>query len=286
MCFCKWISLPSPHIWAFLTLLAANHININVVYCCIAMARYVFYFKGQSWLLAAYADGVMHIPWSKENKICRPHMWHVARRQPLYFISNRQFSMFTSPLSAWETPMEKSQGGNGVLSLQVTTAAWFNGNVCQKAEQQPVKQQAEVTTHIHIHKHTCTVRKHNGDGLSDRSQPTTPHRPSSRSVSLVHTNTHAGTQGLKAKAHMSKTDLARAKAGRDEHRNAQSTFREINGWKNKNKTRKKTTHHQQPPYQERRWVPGICSLHQAAQVLSERFAGDPAKQYKLSSLQK
>lgn len=41
--------------------------------------------------------------------------------------------------------MEESQGGNGVLSLQVTTAAWFNGTVCQKAEQQSVNQQGEVT---------------------------------------------------------------------------------------------------------------------------------------------
>lgn len=41
--------------------------------------------------------------------------------------------------------MEKSQGGSSILSLRVTTAAWFNETVCQKAKQQPVNKQAEVT---------------------------------------------------------------------------------------------------------------------------------------------
>lgn len=41
--------------------------------------------------------------------------------------------------------MEKSQGGSSILSLRVTTAAWFNETVCHKAKQQPVNKQAEVT---------------------------------------------------------------------------------------------------------------------------------------------
>lgn len=71
--------------------------------------------------------------------------------------------MFTSSLSVGEILMEAYQGSNSVLSLRVTSAAWFNGTVCQKAEQQSVNQQAAVT-------HTCkcvhTVKKHNGDKLS------------------------------------------------------------------------------------------------------------------------
>lgn len=76
------------------------------------------------------------------------HTWHVTAvvlRHSPHFIYNRQFSMFTSSLSASETMMEKSQGGRSILSLRVTAAAWFNETVCQKAKQQAVNKQAEVT---------------------------------------------------------------------------------------------------------------------------------------------
>ena len=43
-------------------------------------------------------------------------------------------------------------------------------------------------------------------------------------------------------------------------------------------TVRKTHITSRPPYQERRWVPGMRSLHQAAQVLSKRVAGDLTKQ--------
>lgn len=75
------------------------------------------------------------------------HTWHfntVVMRYSPHFISNRQFSMFSSSLSAWETMMEKSQGSSGIMSLRVTAATWFNETVCQKAKQQPVNKQAEV----------------------------------------------------------------------------------------------------------------------------------------------
>lgn len=64
------------------------------------------------------------------DKTCDFQHWD---RLFFLFISNRRFSMFTSSLSAWETLMEESKGANVVLSLQVTTAVWFNGSVCQRA---------------------------------------------------------------------------------------------------------------------------------------------------------
>lgn len=147
----------------------------------------------------------------------RNHTWHAVLRQPLHFISNRQFSMFTSSLSAWETLMEKSQGGNGILSLRVTTAAWFNETVCQKAKQQPVNKHAEVTyTHAHT-RGICAVELHNSDGLSKTH----------RSLFFTRTNTKA----KKATARMSKKLLARAKTGRDEDSSAQSPSREISSKK-------------------------------------------------------
>lgn len=131
--------------------------------------------------------------------------------------SSRQFSMFTSSLSAWGTLMEESQGGNGVLSLQVTTAAWFNGTVCQKAEQQSVNQQGEVTrtlasTYTDSQKRRkkkqskktkktkqTNPKPHNGDGLSKLPLLLAL----SVSLSLLNTRTqavaHAGTQGKRRK---------------------------------------------------------------------------------------
>lgn len=117
----------------------------------------------------------MYIAPSKETKTRGHRTRCAALRQPLHFISYRQFSMFTSSLSAWETLMEESQGGNGALSLWVTTAEWFNGNVCQKAEQQPVNQQAVVTyAHRHSQAHAHCPKKHNGEGLSKKNKKTLP----------------------------------------------------------------------------------------------------------------
>lgn len=174
--------------------------------------------------MAEDAHWVMNIASSQESNFCEHLTWHTALRQPLHFISNRQFSMFTSSLSAWETLMEESQGGNGVLSRRVTTAAWFNGTVCQKAEQQPVSQQAEVA-HIHAHGQKNTIEM----DCEKTSFPSTSlclSLPLSHSHTIMHT--HTDTQNQKAKAHVSKKALARAKTGGNEHRNASSTFKEIN----------------------------------------------------------
>lgn len=101
-----------------------------------------------------------------------------------------------------------------------------------------------------IYKCMCTIKKHNADGLSK----TVP------SLSLIR------TQNQNAKAHMStRKVLARAETGRDEDSSTSSTFREIRT-------------HCRPPHWEKRWVPVIRLLHQAIQVLSEQFAGDPTKQ--------
>lgn len=141
-------------------------------------------FKEQGMLLSLYPHWCHVLCFSassQETKMHRNHTWHAVLRQPLHFISNRQFSMFTSSLSAWETLMEKSQGGNGILSLRVTTAAWFNETVCQKAKQQPVNKQAEVAyTHTHT-RGMCAGEQHNSDGLSKTH----------RSLFFTRTNTKA-----------------------------------------------------------------------------------------------
>lgn len=143
----------------------------------------------------------MHIASSEESKLHRYHTWHLALRQPLHFISNRQFSMFTSSLSAWETPMEKSQGGNGILSLRVTAAAWFNETVCQKAKQQPVNKQEEVVYT------RSKAKKHDAERLSKTFLPF---------LFLTHTYNSTKSKSKKKKAHMCTKGLARAKTSRDE----------------------------------------------------------------------
>lgn len=75
------------------------------------------------------------------------HTWQSIRRQPLHFIFTRQFSMFTSSLSAWETLTEGSRGANRVLSPWVTAETWFNGSVCQRDQQQPVIPTAQHRYH-------------------------------------------------------------------------------------------------------------------------------------------
>lgn len=201
----------------YYTFFCRQHISFALMLHTNAQAWFVL-FKEQWMLLSLYAHWCYVLCYSassKETKMHRNHTWHTVLRQPLHFISNRQFSMFTSSLSAWETLMEKSQGGNGILSLRVTTAAWFNETVCQKAKQQPVNKQAEVT---YARTHTrgmCAVEQHNSDGLSKT------HR------SLFFTRTNA--KGKKATARMSKKLLARAKTGRDEDSSAQNPSREIGG---------------------------------------------------------
>ena len=139
--------------------------------------------------IAVNADCVMYIAARMETNLCGHHTW-----QPLHFISNRQFSMFTSSLSAWETLMEESQGGNGVLSLQVTTAAWFNGTVCQKAEQQPVNQEAEwMCTHDALTSSSTRVKQKKKTPMKTDCQKLSPLSPS------LYTHTHTHTQPIKSR---------------------------------------------------------------------------------------
>lgn len=125
--------------------------------------------------------------------------------------------------------MEKSQGGSSILSLQVTTAAWFNETVCQKAKQQPVNKQAEVT-------HTQVSAQLN------RMQTDCQKVSFLSSSCIAHTHTQK---------HMFTKVLAGLYTGKKEDGN-------FSVWAHWEKAG--------PSHQAKRWMLVMCSLHQATEA--------------------
>jgi len=193
-----------------------------------------------------------------------------------HLISIRRFNMFTSSLSAWETPMEESQGGNGVLSLQVTTAAWFNGTVCKKAEQQSVNQTAEVAQ---TDTHTLTQCQ------KTQWRWTVKNFSISDSVSLSpcpqykHTHTHTHTNKMHIQTHAIKKLIhVCPKRLWQELRQVEMNTVALRAHSKKSAVRK--TRSPLFFHQARRWMPGTLVT---SQVLSQRFAGDPTKHAVIST---